>query len=539
MNNESNKYYLSPVLKVIIACFISLTLSLQGFCLAKSEHRLTIIHTNDVHGRLAPFDYTPSLQSVGGIARRATLIKEIKSSNPDNLLLDAGDTVQGSIFYQIFSGIPDIEIMNKIGYDAVTLGNHEFDKGLTSLEKLVSGAKFPYLSANIKFTKNKELSDRVKGYVIKDIDGLKIGIIGVTTDDIKVLSNDTDSLQVSDDIKIVRKIAKNIKKQCDFIIVLSHIGFNEDIELAKAVPEINLIVGGHSHTLLKNPYSVSEDGKSPMILQDGEFGVYLGQLDLTIEKNRIKTYKYRQIPVDKNVKEDQEIKQQVEKLQKQIEYLTNNIVGTLQNPLDARKETVRTGLTNAGCLVTAAIKAKFPDVDIVMQNSGGIRAHRYLNKGTITLADINELCPFDNRIILLELTGKDLKSVLEGSARELPEGSGAFMQTLGIDYTIDLSKRAQRMTDDKTKIIKEGKRVSGVKINGVPLDENKIYKIATNDFILRGGDGYVQFKKAKNIVHTDLFLPHLVIEYIKKNSPVSVNISNTVNIIEKTKADFR
>lgn len=512
-------------------------------------HYLTILHTNDVHGRLVPIDYSNDQLSVGGIARRAALIKSIKATHKNVLTLDAGDTFQGTIFFKLFNGIPDAKFMSEIGYDASTIGNHEFDKGIDTLEKIICSASYPYISSNIKFLHDEKLNKKVAGYIIKNYDGFKVGIIGVTTDKLKTLINNYDNnIRVSSDIKTVKKLVKKLKPEVDFIVVLSHIGFEEDVKLAKMVPDIDVIVGGHSHSFLTQPSVIREYNKpaktlsgigaiigeslnylltysyilpdrmnKTLIVQDGEFGINLGELDLVIKDDKIENYNYRLIPVNNCIPEDKSIAAEVNLLSQKADNITKNTVGFLNTPLDSRKNSLRSGLTTAGLLITEAIKSKYPDIDIVMQNSGGIRGNKYINAGPITLADIFELYPFENTIVLLKLSGSDIKSILETGTASLFNDNSSSLQTNGLDYTVDLSQ-------------KEGSRVSEIKVNGIPLNPKCYYKVAVNDFMFGGGDGFFQFKKAKKVIKTNILLQNLIINYVKNNSPVSLTVKDKIEI---------
>ena len=537
MINNTNKSSIAGYKYFITAIFITFLsiISLNNACLANGEYYLTILHTNDVHGRLQSIDYSDKLHSVGGIARRATIIRDLKSQNQNLLVLDAGDAVQGSLFFRFFDGIPDIKFMSQISYDAAALGNHEFDKGIDVIENLVNTANFPYISSNIRFTKNKSLDRKIKDYIIKDYNGFKVGIIGVTTDDLKTLTRGADHIKIFDDVKTVKKLVKKLDPKVDFIVILSHIGVEDDIELAKAVPEIDVIVGGHSHTLLNKPITVLNDKNTTLIVQTGEFGINLGKLEVTIKDKKIEKYNYNLIPIDKKIKEDQSMAKDIFLLAQQIENKTNKVVGVLNTPIDARENKIRTGLTAAGSLVTEAVKSKYPDAEIVMQNSGGIRAHKYINPGPITIGNILELYPFDNTVVLAEISGQDIKSILETSSRDLPGFAGSFLQTSGLEYTIDLSQKPQELSDDKTKLISEGSRVTNIKVNGIPLGEKKYYKIAVNDFIFSGGDGYTQFRRAKNVHKLDILLRSLIIDYIEHNSPISLTVGDRINLLDYNK----
>ena len=478
---------------------------------------LTILHTNDVHGRLEPFQYRDNMGLVGGMARRAALIKQIENANKCAITLDAGDFAQGSMFFNIFNGTPDAELMSEAGYDAGTLGNHEFDKGLTFLKDIIKHATYPFVAANIKFTNDPELQSLVQPYIIKDCQGLKVAIIGLTTEDLEAEAL-VKNIEISEATETTKNIVEKINSQVDLIIVLSHNGIKEDIKLAKHVPEVDIIVGGHSHTLLNQPKIFNIGGDKTLVIQAGELGAYLGRLDVKFKDKEIENYYYELIPVNEEIKPDKIINNEITILAEQTRQYSNEIIGQITVPIGIEGERIRSRLLPAGALVTQAIKNNFPDVDVVLQNSGGIRLYSNLGPGAITMGDIMNLFPFDNTIVTLELKGEDLKSVLETSSSLLPEDNGGFLQSLGLRYTVDTAKS-------------QGDRVSSIMINKKPLEPEKYYKIAVNNYIFEGGNGYTQFKNGINIKQSNIMVRDAIVEYIKKHSPVTINLLDRIYLI--------
>ncbi len=523
------------VLTVVILPMIIL-LSLAGLiyfekAIVNKTQYITILNTNDVHGRLEPFSYKNKKGLVGGLARRAALIKSIEGSNKNVITVDSGDFAQGTLFFNLFSGIPDVKLMKEAGYNIATLGNHEFDKGLKGVKNILEHAKYPFVCANIRFTKDQELQSLVKPYIIESEHGLKIAVIGLIAPDLKTLVNNLKNVEVLDPVKTTRNIVKEVNSRADLIMVLSHMGISKDIILAEKVPEIDVIVGGHSHTLLKHPKIFNKTGDKTLVIQDGEFGVNLGRLDISIKNKVIQNYYYNLIPVNGEIIGDTNIKNEIKVLSKKIEKYKNEKVGELAFTIGKKGEHINSELLKAGSLLTEAIKHQFPDVDIVLQNSGGIRIQKRINPGMISLADILSLYPFKNSVVIFELKGKDLKSVLETSSRKYPYENEGFLQSLGLEYTIDPAKAHQVLSNDGTKIIKKGQRVSNIKINGKPLENDKYYKIALNDYVFNGGNGYSQFKKAVNVNKTGMMIQDLVVNYIKKNSPVSAEVKDKINLL--------
>ncbi len=520
-----NKYKYSLLLALIslVAGYFYLTSFLT--------HKVVILHTNDMHGRLESFDKNLKSRNIGGLARIAYYIKQVKREHKNVLVLDAGDMIQGTLYFKIFNGLPNIKFMSKAGYDMAVLGNHEFDKGISILEQVVDAAKFPMLCANINFINNPGLNNKIQPYLIKNYGGLKIGIIGIVTDDLKTLTGSSTKIEVYDDVLTTKKYVNLIKDKVDFIIVLSHIGFWEDVKLAKAVNNIDLIIGGHSHTLLGTPFIVKhKSGNKTYIVQAGEHGQQIGKIELLFNHKKLSNLDYYIVPINDKIPADKQLQKEISVYSRQLKVLTTTKVGHIKNKLIGKKKLIRSRQTSAGVLVTNSIKYKFPDVDIVLQNSGGIKFHRNLPPGDFTLAQVYELYPFENTLVIAKINGEQLKSVLETSARKLPLLSGAFLQSKGLEYSIDLKKDPQLVSDDNTKIIKEGNRIYNVKVNGKELKSDAYYKVAFNNFMHFGGDGYSQLKHAKVIKKTKSQVQDLIIQYLKDNSPIVIEKSDRVNI---------
>jgi 5'-nucleotidase len=252
---------------------------LAAYGFAQSKH-ITIIHTNDVHSQVEP-----NKNNVGGMVRMATYINQVRAAEENVLLLSAGDMFQGTPYYNLFFGTVEIEMMNAMGYDFACLGNHEFDNGIDSLVKRLQEAKFEIITANYDVSQTA-LRQFVKPYAIVEKGGFKIGIVGVGTDLSPVSFNKNwAGIIINDPVETVNAIAKQLKEQhCDLIICLSHIGYEEDIVLAENSRNIDLIIGGHSHTFLEKPdVRKNLDGKEVPITQTGGNGKYVGRVDISMQ----------------------------------------------------------------------------------------------------------------------------------------------------------------------------------------------------------------------------------------------------------------
>lgn len=289
--------------------FIGLNgLALSGFESSSHKH-ITILHTNDVHSHIDPFpENHPKFASRGGIVNRASLIERIRNENPNLLLLDAGDSFQGTPYFNFYGGELEFTLMSKLGYNASTIGNHEFDNGIDGLASQIQHAKFDLINCNYDFS-NTIMEGLTKPYKIYIVDGIKIGVLGVGVElkglvDAKMYKE----TQYIDPVEVVSDVVKKLKNEekCNLIIVLSHLGYNysnepnkiSDLKLAAATQDIDLIIGGHTHTFLEKPVIVKNKRNQDVIVnQVGCFGVQLGRIDFYLEQTKIKDFKGKSIEV--------------------------------------------------------------------------------------------------------------------------------------------------------------------------------------------------------------------------------------------------
>jgi 5'-nucleotidase len=269
------------------------SLSASAAITAKTK-RLTILHTNDVHSRIDPFPMDGSRnQGLGGVARRSTLINHIRRKEKNVLLVDSGDMFQGTPYFNMFDGKLELELMSKLGYEAGTFGNHEFDNGMEGLAKHLDKATFPFLTANYDFT-GTVLEGRTREHLIIDKNGLRIGLTGVGIDVTGLVDpNNHKGMTYLDPIPVVNRIAKMLKKdkKCDLVICLSHLGYNynddkiDDLKLAARSRHVDIILGGHTHTFLDEPTRVRNlDGNEVWVNQMGFAGIRLGRLDVVFNQ---------------------------------------------------------------------------------------------------------------------------------------------------------------------------------------------------------------------------------------------------------------
>jgi 2',3'-cyclic-nucleotide 2'-phosphodiesterase (5'-nucleotidase family) len=431
---------------------------------------LKILYVNDFHSFAEPYKPTGSDAPLGGIAYLAGAVDRARGKQP-SLLLSAGDMIQGNPWANLVRGKSTIEVMNAMRFDAMVVGNHEFDFGPKVLKERMAQARFPFLGANVKGI------SALKPYVIKNLQGVRIAIIGVVTPEIAVTTHPRNvaGLTFSTPESAVKKYLPELKRRADIVIVLSHCGFPADKELAARVPEIDVIVGGHSHTKILQPELVGQT----IIVQAWEHAKGLGVLNLKVKDGKV-------IGFDGALQEispatgapNAQVKEIVDRYERQVDSLLQRVIGETQVDLDG--EHVRTGETNLGDFV-ADVMRQTAGAEAALINGGTIRTS--VPQGQITLKDIYAMLPFDNYLVAISLTGAQIKAALEHGVARLEERSRSFPQVSGLTFTYSPSAPA-------------GFRIKEVTVGGQPLDAQKEYVVATHDFLVAGGDGYTVFGEA-------------------------------------------
>ncbi|MCE5335712.1 MAG: bifunctional metallophosphatase/5'-nucleotidase [Desulfobacteraceae bacterium] len=502
-SNSSPKRNRSIPAALFIACVLfALSLCLPPAPAVAAEARLTFLHMNDTHGHILPYidKSVDPRNNVSGAEYFSKLIEAERTENPSGtVLLSAGDMFQGTPISNLFRGEPVIEVMNYLKFDAMALGNHEFDWGQDALGAIISHARFPILSSNV-FRKGGGHIEGVKPWIMIKRQNVRIAVIGATTPSTPYASNPRNlkGLSFASPEKVLPALIRKARaKGADMIVVLSHLGLDADRKLAERVGGIDIIVGGHSHTAVHEPVLAS----GTIIVQAGCNGVYLGRLAISFDTAKRKITSYSQRDVLRLVSEasgasfDPVVAKIVEKYESQVRTEFSRVVGTASVDLSrsAAKE------SNLGDLITDAMRDA-SGAQIAFHNGGGIRTD--IAKGPITLEQIYTVLPFDNVLVSMEITGGQIMEVLEKSI--LGE---KILQVSGIQVEYDLAKPA-------------GARVVSVQVEGRPLDAGVSYRIATNDFLAAGGDQYNPFKLGRGVLFGET-IREVVSDYISKHSPVA------------------
>ncbi len=487
--------------------------------LESDEVLLKVLHTNDTHAHVDGLtvntaNSTTETEEVGSFARLATIVKEIRAKEKNTLLLSAGDVFQGTLFFNFFKGIADFECMNKIGYDAMTIGNHEFDDGPKWLLEAIAKTNFDVVNSNVIFGKTYPAEqNKIKPYIIKEVGGLRVAVIGLITKDLFTLVNIKSlvDVQIVDPIEAISPIVREAREKADIIIVLSHMGLKEDLELAELVPEIDLIIGGHSHSLLVTPVVMrTSKGKQVVINQAYEKMEYVGEVNMAYSKTKKKwrLVNGQLIRLDKSVARDPEIQKIIDGYKLKLDEKVKTVIGEAVTPLIGGKET-RNQESNLGDFITDAMM-EHTKSDLAIINGGGIRSS--INQGKITVADCINVFPFDNMVIKLTLKGSIIRSAFEFVAKRKLKGNfGGFLQ---VSKSVKVTYR-------------DGK-VEELLINGQPLNDNSLYDIAMSDFTAAGGDGFNMFANAPVRVTDGMKISDLLIEAVKRLQKIDIKTDGRI-----------
>lgn len=503
---------------------------------ALADYELNILHINDFHSRIESinkFDSTCSAdeegknECFGGAARLLTAINQtrdaLKAGGKNVLLLNAGDNFQGSLFYTTYKGTVEAEMLNAMKFDAMTVGNHEFDDSEDGLAGFLDKVQFPVVTANVVATAASKIGDRVKPSIVLEVGGQKIGIVGAVANDTAELATPGPNITIAEDVaKISEQVQKLKQDGVDKIIALTHVGYPRDLEFIAKIPDVDVVVGGHSHTLLSNtdqkaegPYPTLVDnpgGYKVPVVQAGQYSKYLGDLKVVFDDNGVvKESKGDPILVDSSFKPDEATLKRIDELKAPIEALKAKVVGTSEGPIEGDRKICRVKECSMGNLVADATLARVKDqgVTIAFANSGGLRSS--IDGGDVSMGEVLTVLPFQNTVATFQLKGEDIRAALENGVSQIDDGAGRFMQVSGMKYSFDRSKPA-------------GSRVVSVEVKEgdafVPLDPAKTYIVAANNYVRTGGDGFKVFAtKAINAYDFGPNLEEAVAAYITANSP--------------------
>ncbi len=499
-------------------------------------YRVTVMHTNDHHGR-----FWRNGDGEYGMAARKTLIdqirKEVAAQGGYSLLLDGGDVNTGVPESDLQDAVPDLKGMNLLGYQAMAVGNHEFDKPLSVLKMQRELAQFPMLSANIYEGGQRMFAP----YKIIELDGLKVGVMGLTTEDTRKLAHpdNVGRLEFRNAISEASQLVPELRRQVDLVIAVTHMGHYEngqhgtqaagDVEMARAVPGIDLVVGGHT----QNPACMKAENvldrayvpggpcqpdrqNGAWIVQAHEWGKYVGRADFEYRRGEFKLLSYKLIPVNlkKSVKgadgktslvhhtsavaESPDMLALLTPYQQFGQDKLNVQIGQTDSRLEGDRAVVRAKPTNLGALIARAMMDR-TKADLAMVNAGGVRDS--IAAGPISYKDVLKVHPFGNTVCTVDLTGHELMVYLAAAVKMSP-GSGGFAQFAGVELEV--------IAGQPTK----------VRVAGVPMDMAKTYKLAVNNFQAAGGDGYPKLSHHASFVNTGFVDADVLRAFVAKHNPL-------------------
>ncbi|MCJ9753904.1 5'-nucleotidase/apyrase family protein, partial [Neorhizobium sp. BETTINA12A] len=503
---------------------------------AFADFELNILHINDFHSRLESINATDSTCSAedegkgvcfGGAARLLTAINQtrdaLKAENKNVILLNAGDNFQGSLFYTTYKGAAEAEALNAMKFDAMTVGNHEFDDSDDVLATFLDKIQFPVVTANVVPSAAAKIGNRIKPSLVLTVGGQKIGIVGAVTNDTAEIANPGPNITIADDVAKITEAVQGLKAQgVDKIIALTHVGYPRDLAMIAKIPDVDVVVGGHTHTLLSNvakgaegPYPTWSDnpgGYKVPVVQAFQYSKYLGDIKIVFDDSGVvKSAEGEPILMDKSITPDPAFLARVAELKKPIEDMKKKVVGASDGVIDGDRRVCRAKECSMGNLVADAIldRTKGQGITIAIQNGGGLRAS--IDAGEVTQGEVVSVLPFQNTLATFQLTGADVVKALENGVSQIDDGAGRFPQVAGLKYSFDKSKPAGAKVSDVQ--VKEGDKF-------VPIDPAKTYGVATNNFMRAGGDGYAIFKTGgKNAYDYGPDLADVTAEFVAAHNP--------------------
>jgi len=536
-------------------CFLLLCVA-AGFPqlgqVAPERVQITILGTTDLHGNINPIDYYTNKPDNRGLAKVATLIKRIRGEQPNVLLIDSGDTIQGSPL-ESFHGRknnqprdPMMLVMNSLKYDAMAVGNHEYNFGLKVLEKARQEALFPWLSANTYETKTGKT--HYQPYLIRDVAGVKIGILGLTTPGIPNWDNPPNyaGLEFHNPISEAMKWVAVLrgKEKVDVVVVAMHMGLGEDlrtgevspgqvphendaVQIAQQVPGIDVIFMGHTHRDVPSLYI-----NGVLITQANAWGRHLARADMYLEKSpqgwRVYAKAARTIPTDDRVAADPEVVKLAEPYDRETQAWLGRTIGESAADLSAKDARFRdTAILDL--IQKVQLEAGNADVSMVASFNSEAR----IAKGPVSVRDIAGLYVYENTLAVLEVTGQQLKAALEHSAEyfktyvpgkpiteqineKIP--SYNFDIAEGVNYELDISKPI-------------GQRIQNLTFKGQPVKPDQKFRLATNNYRVNGGGGYEMYKAAPVVYRSSEEIRELIIDWLEKHKTVPIEPNNNWKLV--------
>lgn len=505
-----NKRIIGMVMSFVLV--LGLMIMPATVSLADGHETLTIVHVNDVHGRLEENDFDGTI----GYPKIKTFLDGMKEENPNMLLLHAGDSFHGTIPANLTEGEVVVEVMNAMEFDAMVPGNHDFNFGYERLLELKAMSEFDILAANV--VKEDGTTDFDPYMVYEMENGMRVGIFGIATEETKTKSHpdNTRGVEFADILETGNEAVEALEEMdVDMIIALIHLGVDASSEdtaykLADGVDGIDLIIDGHSHSIMGEGAGELRNGA--LIVQAGWYLNHVGVVKVEMMDGEpvfaAAVHPYEEFA---EVEADEYISGIIAEATAPIEEMQMEVVGNTTVELDGVRENVRTGETNLGNLITDAMIVA-SGADVALTNGGGIRAS--IDAGDITLGEVLTSFPFTNVLTNIEVTGADLMAALEHGVKDYPEAAGHFPHVSGMSYTFDPNMEV-------------GSRITELMIGDEPVDLEATYMLVTNDFLAAGGDGYTMFEGKEILAYSGL-LSEVLEEYLRANPEISPQVEGRI-----------
>ncbi|MEM7111419.1 MAG: bifunctional UDP-sugar hydrolase/5'-nucleotidase [Chloroflexota bacterium] len=480
---------------------------------------LIILHSNDTHGHLTPLP-TANGSSLGGYARRATFVAQQRAAHPHVLLLDAGDFYQGSRYWHAFQGEPDIELMNQLGYDAASLGNHDFDGGLDLLAKRLTEANFPILCANMAVEPSDTLAQKWQSYTIKQFAGVRVAIFSLLVEHLQLFPPEfAQRMERHPVAATAQPLVAQLRQTADFVILLSHLGHDDDVALAQNIDGLDLIIGGHTHTPLNEILWVND---TPVVR--GIVGTQtMGRVAVQFAPDKKPVVQaYEQVPLDDSFAADEGITAVLNRWQAKLP--PEKIIGHLTTPIDTCHESKTLGESAAGNFYTDALNAFAGETAVLaFAHMGTLRGDRIFGAGPFTDQDLAEFHPFPNRPLARVLTAVQLKQLLEQGVSQLPHATNAFLSWSGLTVTIDTRRQPQQIDLANETILQHGERVVSIQYQNQLLDlsdSSQTFPTIFDGYMGRGGAGYFFLRQSPLLRQFETLGTAVLKWYLQHHAPV-------------------
>jgi len=514
---------------------------------------LNLLHVNDIHARMEETNkYSAGCRiedkergkCYGGIARLYTAVQDMKKNNENTLWLNAGDFYQGTVWYSHFKWKVISRFNNLLHFDAMALGNHEFDDGVDGLEPFLRASNCPIVAANIDVSREPLLSNLVDGHVVIPVGNRNVGIVGYVTRETPEVSR-PGKVTFTDEIEAVKhQVSGLVAEGIDVIIALGHSGYEKDIEIAECIPEIDVIIGGHSHSFLwdykggPNPSVERVDGPYPTVIKNRTLVVqayaytkYLGNLNINFSNDgKILSWSGEPILLDKKYKEDLVVLKELEPWKKILDKIGHDVIGSTDVLLARSRE----GESNIGDLLTDAMVWAHRDKDIrlAIVPSGGIRAS--FDKGKITMFDLLASFPFRNTFDVVILRGETLRKIFKHSVSQMKKfgrnDSGRFLQVSGFRLTYEMGLESTRLALVEV-------RCPDCPLQWKPLEDDAEYEVVMTDYLAQGGDAYSiipqeAVRHLQGPLDTDILK-----EYIRSRSPLRNKVEGRILVVKEKRLE--